>query len=1711
MKKIISIALAIILTITSILIFPGRGGDEMNEILASDHTFDSSNIQSIEGQTVGSFVISDILAGQTPRDGYILAPTLLSLSGINTLSSFVLRTPDGYSTRTPSISIDGQAHPTLTREDSNTFIVTPIVPLTPNSVYVLRLNRNDGEDITWVFQTAVRFEITSTLPRNQATNVPVRTGIEVSFSIGDNINISDHFRIYPNVEGEFIHRDSTTIFAPTNPLEHSQIYTVTISSGISAPGTSEAIANDLIFSFETAQETVQTQRNHSWNISFHNRIVEFPTFSNPSVGFWHQHNREGARDVLNISTYRIDNREQAISAANRLAGTHSWSIIWQEDRFIDTSSLTNVDASRPRTNRTDSWGRSESFTIPISLPPGFYVIDATSGDSRDQMIIQITDLAVQVIADDSKAIVWVNDMSTGLPTVSAAVYDPITGRTFETSEYGIAVIDRMLSAGEYLIVTAADGRENVVFAHSGAFQSFHGGFGHSWDIGLDHWDFSPRMNIHTANNHYWTVLQLDRTLFQRSDTLSLWGFAQNRRQQENITHVTAVLRENSWHRSPEQDTLHRQNIPVVNGSYYGEIHLPNLSPGFYELAIFHGDIVLSSTFFNVMDYVKPPYQLIVSSDKNAIFAGEEVNFTARTEFFEGTPVPDLDISYRFWGWQLRAPGSGQRRTNVDGIIELSARPTAENASAQGERALNFTAEATLPEIGWTHQEQSVRVFVNDIDVNPRASRDGRDATLSVDVHGITLDRINDGTAEHWGDFLSAPTTGQRISVEIIEVYWVRIRDGQRYNHVTRQVVPWYRHERRERSVERFELITGSDGTATRNFQVPNRENASYIARLNTRDGNGRNMTFNVFIGRDWSWFFESANDDRLFLYGANTDGYDIGDEVELTIMRGSEAVAQGNFLFVVVQDGILSYHIGRNPLSFIFSERHVPNAQVFAYHFNGHTYTAGGQMSQRLTFNPTERKLNINISTCQETYRPGSMATVTVNVTDLNGRPVAANVNVSLVDEALFSLMDYTVDTLAMLYGRISDNLRFSLATHRTFVSDGIEDLESQNMYASARFAGGSTDSAMMAPTAMAESADMEDSGGGSANIREIFEDTAIFKSLRTNARGEASFTFRLPDNITSWRAAISAISDDLYAGNSIKNIRVTQPMFLHYTLNSMFLVGDSPYIGVNAFGTSLSGGEQVIFEVWRESTPLDIRRATGVSFERVNIPLWEMTTEGFGTIVIRATVGGYSDAVRHSYQVVNSHRLIDTAIFYEVTSDTVFAVNPGGLTNITFTDLGRGQFLSDLFNLRHIWRSGDRIEGLVARREATRLIQTHFPDVALFGEAGNFNILEYQTQSGGIAILPHADADLETTVMLLPFILDDVNIVALRGYLRNIFNNSPTDNKIIAMYGLAVLGDPVLLDLQNYAALIETTGLSARNITYIALGFAAIGDKQTARDIYDRHIAPNIQRIAPYYRINATTNRSSNLEATSITALLAAKLGQPEALGLHNYAARNRPVTLLMNIEQLKLISHKIENHTSEAASITYRLFGETVTRDLMHGGNFSLRIPAANMHEFNLISITGEVGAVSVVRTPLEEIEAVESSLDIRREFFKAGTNTRAATFEQGDLVRVSITIDYSSTSLHGTYVITDFLPAGLVHVPNSARFGNHSSTPGWWAHATSEGQRITFFDHNGRDRVRTYYYYARVINPGTFIAEGTLVQSLGARDYMAIGENAVLTINP
>jgi hypothetical protein len=587
----------------------------------------------------------------------------------------------------------------------------------------------------------------------------------------------------------------------------------------------------------------------------------------------------------------------------------------------------------------------------------------------------------------------------------------------------------------------------------------------------------------------------------------------------------------------------------------------------------------------------------------------------------------------------------------------------------------------------------------------------------------------------------------------------------------------------------------------------------------------------------------------------------------------------------------------------------------------------------------------------------------------------------------------------------------------------------------------------------------------------------------------------------------VSGLSHDLYAGNSTHHIIVTNPMFLNYTLNDTFLTGDIPVLGVNAYGTGLTGGETVNFEVWDENTPEKIYTASGASFERVNIPLWEMDEEGAHALIIKAVAGnGLSDGVKHSYQVLQTYHKEDVAVYYDVTPKMTFDAGTGGLTRISFTDRSRGQYLWQLIGMRYVY--GDRIEKLLARREANKLIETYFPDLSLYGGKKQFEPRNYQRNDGGIAVLPYAGSDLETTVRLMPYILDEVNKNALTNYLYDIYEGSYAYSKMCALYGLAQLKEPVLLDLDRYAML---DNLSVKDIIYVALAYCALGETETAAALYDDRILPVLEKIPPYCRVNTGADQDDILEATSAASHLAARLDKPEREGLYLYCIKNHTSDILINIETLSYIKHEIEKSTETSGSITYTLFGQEYTRTIKNGSSYTLSIPALNIDKFELLDVTGDVSAVSVYKAPLTQTGDLGRDITVTRRYYPVNKTESGALFSQGDLIRVELQIDYGLKAMDGAYCVTDYLPSGLEYVQGSAKIdGVNQIGYGHSRYASVEGQQVIFYDYNGTyHNGYIYYYYAKVISPGVYRAEGTMVQNLNAKDYFTVGEDNVITI--
>ena len=116
--------------------------------------------------------------------------------------------------------------------DGRTVRITPTEPLTAGAVYRFSLAAADGHDVgSWAFQAHQPFRVVGTLPGDTETDVPLDTGIEITFDQDGVVDAESHVTIEPPVDGRFEQHGRSSRSCPNMPLEPATMYTVTCHPG----------------------------------------------------------------------------------------------------------------------------------------------------------------------------------------------------------------------------------------------------------------------------------------------------------------------------------------------------------------------------------------------------------------------------------------------------------------------------------------------------------------------------------------------------------------------------------------------------------------------------------------------------------------------------------------------------------------------------------------------------------------------------------------------------------------------------------------------------------------------------------------------------------------------------------------------------------------------------------------------------------------------------------------------------------------------------------------------------------------------------------------------------------------------------------------------------------------------------------------------------------------------------------------------------------------------------------------------------------------------------------------------------------------------------------------------------------------------------------------------------------------------------------------
>ncbi|MFN8527594.1 MAG: alpha-2-macroglobulin family protein [Anaerolineae bacterium] len=179
------------------------------------------------------------------------------------------------------------------------------------------------------------------------------------------------------------------------------------------------------------------------------------------------------------------------------------------------------------------------------------------------------------------------------------------------------------------------------------------------------------------------------------------------------------------------------------------------------------------------------------------------------------------------------------------------------------------------------------------------------------------------------------------------------------------------------------------------------------------------------------------------------------------------------------------------------------------------------------------------MQTNTEQAGPGDTVTFTIRATDYAGNPVTAELGAGLTDLAVLTLAPSNAsDLIAYFYGQ--QGLSVRTATPLSINTDQL----TQTVLDVIKGGGGGFGE------------------GGIFDIRQEFVDTAYWNgSLTTNADGTASFDVTLPDNLTTWRLDVRAVTSgedgNMLVGATTYDLISTKPLLIRPVTPRFFVVGD--------------------------------------------------------------------------------------------------------------------------------------------------------------------------------------------------------------------------------------------------------------------------------------------------------------------------------------------------------------------------------------------------------------------------------------------------------------------------------------------------------------------------------------------------------------------------
>lgn len=1517
--------------------------------------------------------------------------------------------------------------------------IIPVTKLENDKLYQIKIN-DENYDYSWAFQTKKEFRVESTIPSNDSIYVPANSGIEMYFTLSGLDEIDDYFEINPHVEGKFIYKDNDVIFVP-NKLEENVQYTVTVKKGYGLKDGEQKLDEDYSFTFNTKLDTYS-------KIYFDSPLTNIYEKNVKIVEAYLDEKKQNVEYNINIYQY---NSSKAF-AKNMKDYADTGKFVLNENN-VETDELAKINTIKQKPFMSDeSYRQRALFELPSELSKGYYLLEFVKDGSGEKayQFLQINDMLIYYAFFDNEIVVFAANGKDSKGIVDAAVIVNDEHLGF-TDNDGMMVTKKDTSIYEDVSISMrveAKGFSDFIYA-----DGYHFG------------DYFYRSQEEAYE--YIRYMDTDRPVYLPTDKVYVWGFARPKNDKA-INKVRIELVEGYTDLVLEEKTVDLTNI----GTYQTEFEFKNITSENLAIHVYDNDIKISSRYLSIGEYAKPLFTMEGEFNKKFIYSGENIEYKINANFFDGYPVPNLEVSFN-----TRDQNYSDNYKGVDSSVKLNE---------QGEAIIDVNTEIISDNWRpvfinincWNKAAQDKTVNIYDFfEVFPKrhmveVKQNDINNPDSVDilVHELDNSKYNSPDYKGYEDLRGKPISAS-IAVEIDEIYYEKVKTGEHYDYINKVNVIEYSYNKVQNRVS-SEQLNVVDGYA--NIKIPNfnPERIYEVTAYYAPEGESWHIREVATVGV-MPYYYE-----RLSYSLERDDDFNslrLNDNVNMQLVYNHinvENIENDNMVLLLMRDGLVDYKTTNNTnMSFTFKEDYIPNiVGNSVYIKNGYMYPV--EVRSLIDYDETERQIHFDVTTNKKEYRPGEEVELNIKAKDENNNPIIADVNISVVDEAYFALFGKSVDTLRTLY-------------YTTF-NTGLNALYISNIDLSMDKGGG---------------AERGGGGGYESFFRDDFQDTNTFKTVTTDKNGNASLKFKLADNLTSWRITYQGISDKLYAGSGTKNITVSLPFYVDLIIGKEYLKEDKVSASLRVFGNEAKTSEQVKYEVKVKNivTGKELKfTQDGIIGSYTNIPFDKLDV-GQYEITVFAKYKDFEDGIKENFNVVDSSIYFNNTDYYKL-SDTTVLEEVYSNPVITLFNESTSDFYNSLSDIAA--SSGKRIDQTVCSLLATKYINEYFKtDLPFDEDLLLLEINKYEAYGGdGLSLLTYSEADVELTAKLMNIIQDEyLNMKAKKYFKRVLANNTEYDTDVAAaLWGLSKYMEPVLLTIYD---LLENDSLEPRDKIYLSLALKELGDNITAKKVY-KELKEGLKEAGDflYFESNADEryNYTEDYELTALLPVLGVKLRDYDTSDkLFKYIYHNPSKYTLSNLEQLIYIMNrdimKLQEIKDLFGEVTVTANGEKETYKLKLFDRESFAVPKEKIKDIKFTNIKGSIACkVDALgnKDDLEKNKTDDFAIGIT--YAQKATGEEQKSYNHSDVVKVTIMPSFSPVVERGDYEITYVVPAGF-------RYIEKDNTWPFWVEENGQKLKLNFHYDKQNFAPIPITFYIQAAQTGEYIV-----------DYVVIKENLETKLN-